>query len=376
MTNLNYQIMAGIFQYVKNQDFPERYISPEKLFSYLQANLSDCITEIGKSSLGKPIYKLSLGNGPVKVAAWSQMHGNESTATLAMLDLLEFFKAHDEVKQKLFLALTLDFIFMLNPDGSEVWTRRNAFDIDINRDFLKESSIEMRILKNFIKDTKYDYALNLHDQRTIFSADKDLPATLSFLAPSQDTERSLTENRKKSMAIISAIFIQMQQFLPNQIARYNDEFYPTSSGDNLMKFGIPTILFEGGFYPNDYGRQQTRKYYTYALFYALKTMAVLRGDTVGYEAYFRIPENKESHFDIIYRNVKLNTDFDCVLDVAVQYKEIFDAEISNIKLIPYVVEVGDLGRKKAWQEVDCTGRKFVSQNKFPKLDAEINFSIE
>ncbi|WP_312324252.1 M14 family zinc carboxypeptidase [Soonwooa sp.] len=368
--------MAGVFQYVKNQNFSERYVSPEKLFSYLQDNLSDYISEIGKSSLGKPIYKLSLGNGPVKVAAWSQMHGNESTATLAMLDLLEFFKENDQVKQKLFSALTLDFIFMLNPDGSEIWTRRNAFDIDINRDFLKESSIELRLLKDFIKAKKYDYALNLHDQRTIFSASDDMPATLSFLAPSEDIDRSLTENRKKSMAIIAGIFIQMQNFLPKQIARYNDEFYPTSAGDNLMKSGIPTILFEGGFYPDDYGREKTRKFYTYALFYALKAMAVLRGDSIGYETYFSIPENKESHFDIIYRNVKLNTNFDCVLDVAVQYKEIFDEEIKNIKLVPYVVEIGDLGRKKGWKEIDCTGKNFVSDYKFPKLDAEINFRME
>ena len=36
---------------------------------------------------------------------------------------------------------------MLNPDGSEKWTRRNALDIDMNRDFLKESSPEIKILK-------------------------------------------------------------------------------------------------------------------------------------------------------------------------------------------------------------------------------------
>ncbi|WP_300670452.1 M14 family zinc carboxypeptidase [Soonwooa sp.] len=368
--------MAGIFQYVKNQNFPERYISPEKLFSYLQDNLGDYISEIGKSSLGKPIYKLSLGNGPVKVSAWSQMHGNESTATLAMLDLIEILETDDEVKKRLFSAISLDFIFMLNPDGSEVWTRRNALDIDINRDFLKESSIEMRLLKKFLSEKKYDYALNLHDQRTIFSTDKEHPATLSFLAPSEDVERSLTENRKKSMAIIAGVFMQMQTMIPNQIARYNDEFYPTSSGDNLMKSGIPTILFEGGFYPNDYQREKTRIFYTYALFYALKSMAVLKGDSIGYETYFSIPENKESHFDIIYRNVKLNTDFDCILDVAVQYKEIFDENEKNIKLVPFVAEVGDLGRKKGWKEVDCTGKQFISQNKFPKLDAEVNFSIE
>lgn len=368
--------MQGTYQYIKNVNFPERYISPEKLFFYLQENFSDQIVELGKSTLGRPIYKFTLGNGPIKIAAWSQMHGNESTATLAFMDLLEYFKNNKEVEEKLFSSISLDFLIMLNPDGSEIWTRRNALDIDINRDFLMESSVEMKILKKMLTDKNYDFALNLHDQRTIFSTDFENPATLSFLAPSQDLERSLSENRKKSMAVIASIFLQLQQVLPNKIARYNDAFYPTSSGDNLMKNGIPNILFEGGFFPDDYDREKTRIYYTHALFYALKSIAVLKGETIGYETYFQIPENKESHYDIIYRNLKLNTDFECILDVAILYKEIYDEAENNIKLIPYVVEVGDLGKKKSWKEIDCTGKKFFSKNKFPKLDAEINFTVE
>ena len=83
------------------------------------------------------------------------------------------------------------------------------------------------------------------------------------------------------------------------------------------------------------------------------------------ETYFEIPENKESHFDVIYRNVKLNTDFECVLDVAVQYKEEIKEGEEEISFVPIVVEVGDLHRKKGWKEIDCTGKKFISENKFP-----------
>ena len=51
--------MTNSFPYAQNLNFPERYISPEKLFSYLQSNYSNHIKEIGKSSLGKPIYMLT-----------------------------------------------------------------------------------------------------------------------------------------------------------------------------------------------------------------------------------------------------------------------------------------------------------------------------
>lgn len=363
------------FPYFKNVNFPDRYISPEKLFSYLQSNYSDYIKQVGTSSLGKPIYMMTLGTGKTKIAAWSQMHGNESTATLAMLDLLAIFEKHPDLKDKLFTSIQLDFIFMLNPDGAEQWTRRNAFDIDINRDFLRNSSVEMKILKSIVLEGHYSYLLNLHDQRTIFTTDGKHPATLSFLAPSENPEREITESRKKSMAVIAAIYLQMKHVLPNRIAKYTDEFYPTSTGDNFMKLGIPSVLFEGGFYEDDIQREKTREFYTQALYFALKAMSVLKGDTYSYETYLDIPQNKESHFDMIYRNVKLNTEFDCILDIAVQYREILD-DNKNLIYRPYVVEVGDLDHKKGWTEIDCTNKRFVCVKKFPKLDALVDFRIE
>lgn len=363
------------FQYFANPNFPHRYISPTELEKYLQTNLSDYISQIGTSYLGKPIFMARFGRGETRVLAWSQMHGNESNATHAMLDLWEGFQHQPELAEDIFEKITLDFIFQLNPDGSEKWTRRNALDIDLNRDFLKLSSKEFPILKAITEKGNYHYALNLHEQRTIFSTDGENPATLSFLAPSENFEREVTETRKKAMAVISEIFIHVKSLIPNQIARYSDEFYPTSTGDNFTKMGLPTILFEGGHFPNDYLRKGTRKFYTIALYEALLAISKLKGSTENWEKYFEIPENRESHYDLIYRNVKLNTDFPCVLDIAIQYKEIYNSGDDEISFVPYVAEVGDCGKKKGWKEIDCTEKFFKSNNKFPKLDAVQNFEI-
>lgn len=362
--------------YIPNPVFSNRYISPEKLFSYLQADLSDYIQEIGKSYLGKPIYRLRVGKGDVNVLAWSQMHGNESNATHAMLDLLTTLDQHPELKEDLFSIITLEFIFMLNPDGSEKWTRLNAADIDLNRDFHNEASTEIKFLKKIVSEKKYDYALNLHEQRTIFTTDGIHPATLSFLAPSEDEARTVTENRKKCMAVIGQIYEKLKVIIPNQIGRYSDEFYPTSTGDNFIKAGMPTILFEGGHFVNDYPRKNTRKYYTVALYYALKSISELRSGTLGWEKYLEIPENQETHYDIIYRNVKLNTDHECILDIAVQYREILEEGNDEISFIPFVMEAGDVTERKGWLEIECTGKRFVSEAKYPKLDAQVNFKIE
>lgn len=367
--------MTEEFNYRKNPDFPHRYISPRVLAEYLQQNLSDYLSQVGSSFLGKPIYQLSLGTGKTKVLAWSQMHGNESNATHAMLDLLYSLNHQPELRQKLFEEIQLDFIFMLNPDGAEAWTRRNALGIDMNRDYLKLSSKEFPVLKNIAERGNYDYALNLHEQRTIFTTDAKHPATLSFLAPAENIEREVTETRKKAMAVITIINEKLSEQIPAQIGRYNDEFYPTSTGDNFTKMGLPTILYEGGHFPEDYLREGTRKFYTIALYEGLKAIGRLQGSTAGWEKYFEIPENRETHYDVIYRNVTLNTNFPCVLDIAVQYREKYEAGDPEITFEPVVMEVGDCGSKKGWKEIDCTNKKFICDTKFPKLDAVQNFEI-
>lgn len=362
--------------YKPNLGFPNRYISPEKLFSYLHTHYSDSITEIGRSFLNQPIYNLCLGTGSLKVIAWSQMHGNESNATHAMLDLLSIFENEKGFSDNLLKQIQLDFIFMLNPDGSQRWTRLNAQEIDLNRDFHLNQSAELKILKTIIEKGNYHYALNLHEQRTIFTTDGIHPATLSFLSPSENVDRKITENRKKCMAVISAVNTELQKLIPNHIGRYSDAFYPTSTGDNFIKSGLPTILFEGGHYQNDYLRKETRKYYTIALYHALESMAKLKGESSGWEKYFDIPENKESHYDIVYRNVKLNTDYDCILDIAVQFREIYEMGNEEITFAHYVIAVGDVKEKKGWKEIDCSGKKFISETKYPKLDEIVSFTFE
>ena len=172
--------------YTSNPEFTTRYIDPNQLFTYLNYNYSNLLMEIGRSYLDYPIYKLTLGDGPISILAWSQMHGNESNATHAMLDLLYTIKDGDLLYDELFSKVSLDFVFMLNPDGSEKWTRLTAEDIDLNRDFHNEASTELKFLKKLVSSKKYDYALNLHEQRTIFTTDGIHPATLSFLARSEN----------------------------------------------------------------------------------------------------------------------------------------------------------------------------------------------
>jgi murein tripeptide amidase MpaA len=78
-------------------------------------------TEIGRSIQGRPIRAITFGTGQTTVLLWSQMHGDESTATMALADIFAWLAAsgNDATRDRLERALTITVLPMLNPDGAE-----------------------------------------------------------------------------------------------------------------------------------------------------------------------------------------------------------------------------------------------------------------
>ncbi len=273
----------------------------EPVFQKITAIAS--VEEVGKSVLGKSIRTITLGSGKRKVLMWSQMHGNESTTTKAVLDLLGFLQTSDAMATNLLATCTLKIIPMLNPDGAEAYTRVNANEIDLNRDAQTLSQPESKTLRNVYKGFKPDFCFNLHDQRTIFNVGTTTkPATVSFLAPAADEQRSIPENRSAGMQLIVAMNQRLQTEIPGQVGRYDDAFNPNCVGDTFQMAGTPTVLFEAGHFPHDYEREKTRKYIYDALLHALGTIANDRLNSFAIEDYFTIPENSKQFYDVLIRN--------------------------------------------------------------------------
>lgn len=87
--------------------------------------------------MGHDIYSFSVGRGSEKVLLWTQMHGNEPTATGAVFDIFNFLNnpgPFTGFADSLLDKFQLMFIPMLNPDGALLYRRTNAMDIDLNRD--------------------------------------------------------------------------------------------------------------------------------------------------------------------------------------------------------------------------------------------------
>ena len=319
------------------------------------------IKTIGQSHLKNDIYSITMGTGIKKILIWTQMHGNESTGTKALFDLIEFLTSKHElsnIAHSILKECTITCIPILNPDGAIAYTRVNAQNIDLNRDVIDKEAIESEILQEVLNQINPEYCFNMHDQRTIFSVGKEnSPATISFLAPSIDEQRSLTEGRKRTMEVIVSMHELLQEFIPNQIGRYTDVFYPTATGDNFQKMGHNTILIESGHYKDDYLREKTRKYTFFSLLQGLNYIA---NDTenVDYKAYFTIPNNKKNYLDVIFKGISFKNE---MVDVGVLFEERLKGD--KILFLPKINEIENLNNYNANKIISNLGLSFSDKEK-------------
>lgn len=321
------------------------------------------VTEIGKSVEDRSIFRLTYGNGPTKLLLWSQMHGDEPTATMALFDLFNFFNGEAdgfaEFRQEIASKLTLHFIPMLNPDGAERYQRRTAMDVDMNRDARATATVEGALLKEQAAVIKPDFAFNLHNQNNYYNIPgTPTPVAISLLAPAYDYARNINLVRANAMRVIVGIHEKLQEFIPGAVAKYDDEHTPRGFGDNFQQWGISTILIESGACVGDSEKLEIRKCNFVALLHAfaeIASTAYLAHDVVDYE---RIPFNDEKLHDVVIRNLSIVKNGKTMLvDVAVRQSE---KTVGSDYYVEGVIEdIGDLQDFYGYQDVDVKGMQFI-----------------
>lgn len=342
------------YKTIKVHSVKGRYVTLGDIEKFLnhQSN-SMKIEDIGISVLQKKIKMVTFGTGPKKILMWSQMHGNESTTTKAVLDFLNYFNEVSDLASTILKECTLKIIPILNPDGAAAYTRINANGIDLNRDAHDCSQPESKVLKAVYDSFVPDFCFNLHDQRTIFNVGKEQkPATISFLSPAHDQERSISHTRGISMQLIEAMNNLLQELILGQVGRYDDSFNHNCVGDAFQMLNTPTILFEAGHYPDDYEREHTRMYIFYAMLKGVETIAKSEIQRYARDNYFEIPENSKLYYDILIKNVdQLNPSLPKNSDIGILYKEVL--EFNAIKFIPFLDKTGDLNEFFGHKTYDC-----------------------
>ena len=209
---------------ITNRRFKHADIVP--LIQNVKTDKRFSVNEAGQSIEGRSIYHISIGSGETTALLWSQMHGDEPTATMALFDLFNFLMADDEFKswkEELLSKISLHFIPMLNPDGAERFMRRNRLGVDLNRDALRLQSPEARLLKDVRDQLDADFGFNLHDQGRVYTAGRsDQPATISFLAPAYNYAKDINEGRGNAMKVIALMNRTLQKHIPGQVGKYDD----------------------------------------------------------------------------------------------------------------------------------------------------------
>lgn len=312
------------------------------------------VRPIGKSLLGRELRAVTFGHGPTRVLLWSQMHGDESTATMALADLLAWLAAPapDALRERLAAQLTITIVPMLNPDGAERFQRENAAGIDINRDARRLSTPEARALKTLHDSLKPTFGFNLHDQGARTRAGSRGPqAAIALLAPAIDATGRYDAVRNTARRIAASIARALSDSMPGRVAKYDEGFNPRAFGDLMQTWGTSTVLIESGALPGDPDKQRLRAMNGAALLVALDEIATTRGAAGSSVPYDSLPPNTGGAVDVLIRGGMLVIPGQAPFraDLALTFDDLL--RHTN----PRLREVGDLTAVIAIDTVDATG---------------------
>ncbi|MBO2543027.1 peptidase M14 [Salegentibacter sp. BDJ18] len=327
------------------------------------------VAKVGESIEGRSLQLISIGEGEVDVFLWSQMHGDESTATMAIFDILNFLdsEAFSEEKEEMLKKVKLHFLPMLNPDGAQRFQRRNLLGVDINRDALRLQSPESKTLKRVRDRLDADFGFNLHDQSTYYNAERTAkPATISYLAPAYNYEKSINDVRTAAMQVIVQMNNILQDYAPGQVGRYNDDFEPRAFGDNIQKWGTSTILIESGGYPNDPEKQEIRKLNFVSILAAVFSIAEEDYKNAEISEYEKIPNNDRKLFDFKLTGLTyelLGEEY--ILDLGINQREVQDENLDYF-YDAYIADRGDLSTFYGYEDLDASGFKLVEGKIYPE----------
>lgn len=333
------------------------------------------VRKVGESIEGRSLSLISVGTGSTDVFLWSQMHGDEPTATQAIFDIINFLSSDDlqQQKEEILKSLKLHFLPMLNPDGAQVYQRRNTLGIDINRDALMLQSPEGKTLKRVRDSLNAKFGFNLHDQSTYYNAERtNKPASLSYLAPAFNYEKDINEVRANAMKVIVCMNRIVQNYAPGQVGRYNDDFEPRAFGDNIQKWGTSAILIESGGYKDDVEKQFIRKLNYVSILSAIYTIANGNYIDIPISDYEKIPQNDRKLFDLKIEGATYNLlGKQYKLDVGIHRFEIDDPLQNRFYYSSRVSDQGDLSTFYGYEVLEAEGYTIVPGEVYPSIMNDI-----
>lgn len=365
--------LFDIHEQIKEQSLTKRRFKHKDIVPLIE-KLPFSVEKIGKSFEEREIYQIKMGSGKTKVLLWSQMHGDEATATMALFDIFNFFEkkndGFDTLRSKILENCTLYYVPMLNPDGAERFQRRTATDIDMNRDALRFQTPEGALLKKLQDEIRPEFSFNLHDKNTKYSAGASgNQATISFLPTSYNYAKEWNSARKRAMQVICSMHQTLQQFIPGHLGRWNDDHEPRAFGDNIAKWGSSLILIESGGYKEDAEKQFIRKLNFLAILTGLQAISEQSYTKFELKTYEAIPKNDRYLFDLLIRNAKFVQNGKTIIkDIGINLSEKNINNATDFVLSSVIEDLGDLSTFWGIKEIDAKGLTVSLLKEFPAGD--------
>jgi len=308
----------------------------------------------GESAEGREIRHLTFGNGPTTVLLWSQMHGNESTASMSLADIIRFFSDQPEhpLAQRIASGATIHMIPMLNPDGAERFRRRNAQGIDVNRDARRLETPEGRLLKAVRDEVEPDFGFNLHDQGAAVRVGRsDRGVAIALLAPAFNEAREVDDKRRRAMQVSTLLIDAMEPLVGDHIAKYDDTYNPRAFGDLMGAWGASTILIESGAWEGDPQKQHLRKTNFVGILSALDAIATGRYEQYDPSVYENLEYNGRRVTDllIVGGTIAIPGLPPLAADLLVNY------ELPLLGEDAVIVDIGDMGLSDAQDTLNVDG---------------------
>ena len=357
--------------------WPRVRVSPPDPYGFRHAALSATLEKLGRdhpglfavadegrSAEGRRLPVLRLGTGPLKVLLWSQMHGDEPTATSALVDAVEYLgrTRTSEATARLLSRLTIYLLPMLNPDGAERTTRRNAQGIDINRDALRLQTPEGRFLKAVRDRFAPSFGYNLHNQSPLTSAGPGGPqVALAVLSVAYDEPATENDGRRATKRLALAVRDAVAPWAAGKVARYDADYSARAFGDSMTRWGTPTLLIEtGGWNGPDEAGMLVRLNFV-SILSSLGTLAEGALESLDPKDYDAIPVLvREGLFDLVVREATVLNGAGLppyVADVAINRPVPFGG--TGPRSRPGVVDLGDLASFAGKEEIDARGALLV-----------------
>ena len=227
------------------------------------------VEKIGSSELGKSLNVKYVGNknASLRIFIIAGQHGDEKYSRLAVTRLIKNLNRKQDLKPLTFYAVLTD----ANPDGGSKKRRRNALEIDLNRDHQLLESKEVRAIHSFVRSWKPHAIIDVHNFRArrkhLIAKNLIVYYDVFMDIPTNPSIPQLLDNKK-----LNQFFIKVKSDLQSHEitcerytmikrsgrVRHSTLDIKDARNSLALRYGVLTILLEGRQPTKENGEEKKR----------------------------------------------------------------------------------------------------------------------